>query len=320
MWKSDEYIHWMKTRYSVATCKTYPIYLKAWMRWAISRNLDSPMDITQTLVEEYREDIINLRNSVPFDHSFLRTGTTSFEGKPLSAKSVNQHIIVLRNYTKWLKKNGYISYDSAKDLEMVKEPKKLPGLVLADREMRKLMNTCDLHQSLGYRDRAILETLYSSGIRRSELVHLNIEDIDTDGGYCKINQGKGGKDRVVPLGETACYYLSNYIKGVRPGLIKAQKTTALFINNKNTRLGREGLSIIIKRSTKRAGLEKNVTPHVFRRSCATGMIRNKANPYYVKELLGHEHLDSLEPYLKLSIVDLKEVHQKCHPREKKQED
>ncbi len=301
MWLIDEYTNWMKMRYSAATMKTYPLYLKAWLRWVNQKNIETPSDITQKHCEEYREDIINFRTK---------------NSKLLSAKSVNQHLIGLRNYTKWLRKNGFIAYDPAKELELVKEPKKLPGLVLADREVRQLLNTCDLHQSLGYRDRAVLETLYSSGIRRNELVHLNIEDIDADGGYCKINQGKGQKDRVVPLGETACYYLSNYIKGVRPGLIKTQKTNALFINNKNTRLGRGGLAFIISSAAKKAGLDKPVTPHVFRRSCATGMIRNKANPYYVKEMLGHEHLDSLEPYLKLSIVDLKEVHQKCHPRER----
>ncbi|MBI1869705.1 MAG: tyrosine-type recombinase/integrase [Chlamydiae bacterium] len=137
----------------------------------------------------------------------------------------------------------------------------------------------------------------------------------------------------------------NYIKGVRPTLLnkleargwrldaKAKrqvegrntmdegrtKENALFLNARGGRLGREGLAKIVNKAAKRAGLDKPVTPHVFRRSCATGMIRNKANPYYVKELLGHEHLDSLEPYLKLSIVDLKEVHKKCHPRERQLE-
>jgi len=306
-WHLEEYTNYMKTRYTASTVMGYRRLLEEFRRWAERRGLDGVTDLTENLIEEYRGYVINLK---------------TFEGKPLAVRTINIHLTSLALYSRWLKRNGHIAHDITEELEYLKGPKKLPGLVLSDSEIRKLLASCDLHETCGYRDRAILELLYSSAVRRMELLNLDTDDLDLEGGLAKIRQGKGQKDRIVPVGRTAVLYLENYLKGIRPILINRRlapdrdEERALFINAIGKRLGRMGLAHLVRKAAKRAAIHKPVTPHVFRRSCATGMIRNKANPYYVKELLGHERLDSLEPYLKLTITDLKEVHRKCHPRER----
>ncbi len=161
----------------------------------------------------------------------------------------------------------------------------------------------------------MIEVLYSTGIRASEILRLNVEDIDITNGTALIN-GKGEKQRVVPVGKTALQYLKTYMVGVRPFMIKKRSENALFVSKEGGRLSYGTYNWTVKRVAEQSGLDEYVTSHTFRRSCTTELIRGDANMYHVKELLGHESLDTLKHYARLTIADLKKTHARCHPREK----
>jgi integrase/recombinase XerD len=168
---------------------------------------------------------------------------------------------------------------------------------------------------LGYRDRTILEVFYATGIRKAELMVLTPADANLDEGLLRINQGKGGKDRVVPLTQLACSFLNNYLTMVRPELLNCGKCPNLFISQRGGPLSRNALGDLVLRYARQAGIKKRVTCHVWRHSCATHLLKNRANLRHVQELLGHRQLSTTERYLHLTITDLKEAHQKHHPRE-----
>jgi len=161
----------------------------------------------------------------------------------------------------------------------------------------------------------MLEVLYTAGIRANELMTLNLSSIDWTQATA-IVMGKGNKERVVPLGKTAMRWLENYVKGIRPFWIRDVAETALWLNRRGQKLGYEPLLDLVHRQARRVGLPESVTPHTFRRSCTTELIKSGANLWHVKELLGHESLETLEHYALLTITDLKKTHAKCHPRER----
>ena len=163
--------------------------------------------------------------------------------------------------------------------------------------------------------RTMLEILYSSGIRIGELLGLNMQDVDFNNGTALVT-GKGRKQRVVPIGRTALKYLEGYIKAVRPHQVKDKADKAIFIDEMGRRMPYFTFRKRLVESAEKLGLDVHVTAHLFRRSCTTELLRGGAGMYHVKELLGHESLDTLKHYAKLTITDLKQTHRKCHPREK----
>jgi integrase/recombinase XerD len=189
---------------------------------------------------------------------------------------------------------------------------------LLAQEARQIIETPDTGSLLGYRDRTILEVFYATGIRKAELMALTPADVNLDEGLLRINQGKGGKDRVVPLTQLACSFLKNYSAMVRPELLKGGKSAHLFISQRGGPLSRNALGDLVLRYARQAGVKKHATCHVWRHSCATHLLKNKANLRHVQELLGHRQLSTTERYLHLTITDLKEAHQKHHPREQNQ--
>jgi len=236
------------------------------------------------------------------------------QGYPLKATSINRHLITVRGFLKYLVKDGYIQPSLQDILPYLKEPKKLPGSVLAHGQVKKLLAKISTHSSAGYRNRAMLELLYSSGIRANEILSLDVEDVNLKHETALI-QGKGSKERMVPIGKTAKRFLESYIVAVRPYLLKNKSEKAMFLGKNGGRLSYGAFRRAIVSIVEQAGFD-DVTAHTFRRSCTTELILSGANMYHVKELLGHESLDTLKHYAKLTIMDLKKTHGKCHPREK----
>lgn len=236
-------------------------------------------------------------------------------GLPLKPKSLNKQVESLRGFLKYLAGHGLILQALVDKLQYVKEPRLLPSSVLDHAQVKIVLKAVDTTHAEGCRDRAILELLYSSGVRARELVGLNVQDVHLDNATALV-MGKGQKQRVVPIGKTALRQLESYIKAVRPFLVRDPGETALFVNHRGERLLYHTLLRLVHRQTAGQGLEVNVTPHTFRRSCTTELIRGGANLYHVKELLGHETLETLRHYTRLTIEDLKKTHAKCHPRER----
>ena len=239
---------------------------------------------------------------------------TTKAGLPVKTRTINTYNESVRIWFGYMAGLGYIRRSLVEEIRYVKVPSRLPGSVLTHVQMRKLLAKIPTCDTIGYRDRAMLELLYSSGIRAGELLGLDIDHIDFKNRTIMVT-GKGNKQRVVPMGRTAERHLQTYIHAVRPFLLKDRSERALFVNTKGTRFHYRCFLDCVHAHADRVGFE-NVTPHTFRRSCTTELIRGNANMYHVKELLGHESLDTLKPYTRLTINDLKKTHEKCHPREK----
>lgn len=240
-------------------------------------------------------------------------------GRPNSAIHQNNIFAAVKGFMRFLKDNDYIVTDPARDIPYAKLPKTLPRGILSRTEARRIINAPDTHSVIGYRDRAILEVFYTTGIRRNELCDLTLNDVDYHDGFLQILCGKGRKDRIVPLGRIACRYLENYIKSVRQELIRDPYNSHLFLSSRGNKLSKTGVWELVKKYAKAAKIKKNVHPHTFRHTCATDMLKNKADIRTVQELLGHESLESTQVYTKITIDDLKAVHHRCHPREKDDE-
>jgi integrase/recombinase XerD len=269
------------------------------------------------------------RRGVGDAHSITREVVSSFQvelyeqvgrfGRPNTVSFQNGMLSTVKQFTSFLKEHDYIVSDPARDIPYAKAPKPLPRGIISSSEARKILHSPDTKSVIGYRDRTVLEVLYSTGIRKEELNNLTVSDVDYTDGFLRVNGGKGGKDRIVPLGRIACRYLENYIKSVRPELIRDPFEKHLFLSGRNRKLSKNVLWELIKKYAKKARIQKNVHPHTFRHTCATAMLRNKASIRVVQELLGHSSLNSTQVYTHLSITDLKEVHARCHPREKDKE-
>jgi integrase/recombinase XerD len=237
------------------------------------------------------------------------------DGLPLKPNTVNCRVKAVNAYLRWLHDRGHVVANLAERLRYVKVPGVLPTSVLSHGRVRAELRRIDTTEPFGYRDRTICELFYSTGVRAAELLGVDLPDIDLAHASMTVT-GKGDKQRIVPLGRTALRFLSTYIRAVRPFMAGHASSQALFFNRRGRRLTQKNLNDMIQARSEASPLEVHYTPHTFRRSCATELIRNNANPYHVKELLGHESIESLKPYTRLTIADLRKTHAKCHPRER----
>ncbi|MDA8403274.1 MAG: tyrosine-type recombinase/integrase [Desulfobacteraceae bacterium] len=242
--------------------------------------------------------------------------TLNTKGRPNTASHQNNMLVAVKQFTRFLYERGYLVSDPSRGIPYAKEPQRLPRSVLTPTEAKKIIHTPDTTSAIGYRDRTILEVLYTTGIRKEEVNNLTIHDVDYTQGILRILEGKGRKDRIVPIGKIACRYLENYITSVRPELIKDPVNSHLFLSLRGNRLSKNMVWKLVKKYAKKAKIRKNVHPHTFRHTCATTMLKNKADINTVRKLLGHESLATTQIYAHLTITDLKDVHKRCHPREK----
>jgi integrase/recombinase XerD len=233
----------------------------------------------------------------------------------------NAVLAAVRSFFRFLRREGYVIRDPAAELEYAKEPRRLPRNILTTAEARRIIEAPDTGTTLGVRDRAILETLYATGLRSAELRGVRIADVNLEEELLRVNGGKGGHDRVVPIGAHAAKWIETYANAIRPQLARARGQSAgsnerLFLSANGRPIDPHTLGDIVKRYAKLARVKKHVTCHVWRHTCATHLIQNRANVRHVQEMLGHRSLSTTERYLWLTIADLKEAHAKFHPRER----
>jgi integrase/recombinase XerD len=228
----------------------------------------------------------------------------------------NRVLAAVRGFFRFLRDDGAIPHDPAAALEYAREPETLPKNILTPGEARRIIEAADPSTVLGYRDRVILETLYATGIRKTELLNLCLADVNLEDEILRINGGKGAKDRVVPLTRVAAAGLETYIKAVRPQLLGRKKSETLFPSLRRGELSDTALGHLVDKYARKANVKKHVTCHLWRHSCATHLLQNRANLRHVQEILGHRSLATTERYLHLTITELKEAHRRFHPREK----
>jgi integrase/recombinase XerD len=232
--------------------------------------------------------------------------------KPLGVRTKVERLNNVYLFFKYLSGRNYILYNPAADIELPKTHKHLPGNVLTDEEAQSVLNQPNTVEPLGLRDRAILELLYSTGIRKKELVNIKSDNINLKEKTLFIEDGKGKKDRLVPIGESAIYFLSRYLSEVRPLLLQ-EKSKYFFINGQGRQIDSLWLGISVSNYVKKANIGKTGGFLLFRHSMATRMLENGADIRYIQKMLGHTELKTTELYTHVSIKKLKEVHEKTHP-------
>jgi integrase/recombinase XerD len=235
---------------------------------------------------------------------------------PLRLSTQTQRLIALRSFFSFLERDEILLYDPTRQIQLPKKRRQLPRDIFTEKEMVRILKAPDLDKPQGLRDRAILEIFYSTGIRSEELSNLDLYDLDKENEQLRIRQGKGQKDRVLPVGRIALGFLNGYIQEARPKLLKAQETEALFISRLGRRIHRASLPWVLREYTWKAKIRRYVRPHMIRHSVATHMLKRKAPIRYIQELLGHKDLNTTQVYTKVVISDLKRIHRQTHPRER----
>ena len=232
-------------------------------------------------------------------------------GKGKSAATVTRSIASLKSFYAYLQSTGDVKTNPVRGVAAVKVERKFPE-VLTSKEVELFLDQPQCVDAKGYRDHAMLELLYATGIRVSELIDLDVEDVSLSAGFIRA-QGKG-KERIIPLYPTAVKALQDYIKEVRPQLIADPEETALFVNMNGERMSRQGFWKIVKHYQDLAGITKDITPHTLRHSFAVHLLENGADLRSIQEMLGHADISSTQIYTHVVKKQLKDVYQKAHPR------
>ncbi len=226
--------------------------------------------------------------------------------------TISRHLAALKSFYHFLLRERRIDKDPTTNLESPKLEKKLPRVLSVD-EVELLLKQPKVTEPAGLRDKAMLELLYATGIRVTELISLNLDHINLEVGYIRCF-GKGSKERIVPLGSVARRYVGEYLQRGRVKLIKVKAELSLFVNHHGRRLTRQGFWKIIKKYARSAGIAKDITPHTLRHSFATHLLENGADLRSVQEMLGHADITTTQIYTHLTKGRLKEVYAKTHPR------
>lgn len=285
------------------TIYAYGQGLSCFFRWLAGANRAKRLtDISKEVIADYQR--------------YLYSAKTN-KGKPYSNETQASRLTSLSAFFKWLAEEEKILINPASGLRRARRSKSLPRNCLTHHEAKKLLAAPDITTHLGLRNRSILEVLYASGIRNSELRNLKLEDFKAAEGFLTVRAGKWGKDRVVPLGKAALHFTSLYIEKSRSRLT-GPDCKYLFVTQQGEKLHQDTLNRLIDEAAKKAGIKRQtkITAHALRHSCATAMLKGRADIRYIQELLGHKLLSSTQIYTKVEIGDLKKVHSRCHPREK----
>ncbi len=298
----DRFIAWMKaTGYSKCTFKAAHADMSWLLRWLEARDMDRLADITPDVLEQYSVSLMQLRN-----------------GLPPSISHIARRLYSLKMFFQWLAREAVILHDPAEDLELPKQQHDLPHVILTQQEARRLLDAPELRSPVGYRDKALLELLYASGVRTAELIALKVSDIDTKSNIVHVRQGKGRKDRDVPIPPLAMRWVKEYIEKVRPNFAKRRRVDdgTLWLNYTGGLLDKNRLVEVFKRNRKLAALDKHVTAITLRHSLASHLIENGMAIRYVMEILGHDRLSTTQVYCKVTLSGLRRHWAAAHPRER----
>src|SRR5919106_2521349 len=278
--------------------------------------------LAKNTVEAYSRDLTGLVDFLAgrgilawldVDSSQIRSYLATLRRKGLAPRTVARHAVTLRRLFRFLESERVVKENPMPNLLLPRAPRKLPQ-TLSGNDIRKLLGQPDPTQPLGARDRAMLELLYATGLRVSELVQLETQRVSFQGNYLTV-KGKGSKMRAVPFGKWAREKLLRYIQETRPRLLKGKSSAFRFVNRSGKALSRQGCWKIIRRYALTAGIEKRVTPHTLRHSFATHLLEGGADLRSVQSMLGHADISTTQIYTYVDGARLKKVHREHHPRE-----
>ncbi len=302
------FIEWLEARnYSPRTRPEYNRFVRDFLDWlAENTEAGGVADVAPVMVQNYQ---LALCHPPPTeDGTPARTLSLAAQGCRLAA---------VKTFFAWLSNTQQIAHNPAAMIQPPRQPQTLPRDILTQAEARRLLEATPTQKPLDIRNRAILEVLYATGIRRAELLALSIYDVDVQTRTLRIEQGKGRRARLVPLTQSACAALKLYLEEARGRYVTATSETALFVSSKSGQpISDNDAARIVREAAKRAGISKRTTPHTLRHSCATHLLQERADIRQIQKLLGHKRLSTTEIYTHVEIGDLQEVITRCHPREK----
>lgn len=289
--------------YSLSTVRDREKTLRYFLTWAEERAITKPEEVTVSVLERYQRFMYYSNDA---------------KGKRLSFRSQSARLMALRVLFRWLVRERVIEMSPAELIELPRPEYRLPKDILTAAQVESILGACDVTTDPGLRDRAIIELLYSSGLRRFEVCNLKLWDVDPDERTVTVRQGKGKKDRIVPMGERAALWIRKYIDETRPRLATEPDSGHLFLTIFHQGLVAERISDIVRAAAKAAGMKRTISAHVFRHTMATMMLDGGADIRFVQAMLGHSNLSTTEIYTRVAIRKLKLVHEISHPGAKLQ--
>jgi integrase/recombinase XerD len=297
--ETNDYLEWMEVHnYARTTIENRRRYLGYFIEFVHAEGVDDPALVTFECLVAYQHQLFNHRKR---------------DGLALSFGTQVQRLVPVTQFFSWLRREHRIDENPAADLLMPRPDRKLPEATLSSTEMAKMLGVPDVGTPLGLRDRAVLEVFYSCGMRRGELINLYVKDVDFERGTVFIRSGKGAKDRYVPIGERALFWLRLYLGKVRPHFVTERYPHHLFISSVGTPICPDWLCRKVRACLANAGIDKRGSCHLLRHSVATLMLEGGADIRYVAEMLGHARLETTQRYTRVSIERLRAVHAVSHP-------
>lgn len=251
------------------------------------------------------------RNPAEVGHEELETYVKTLSANGKSPASVTRAMASLRSFYGFLLDRGQCSTNPTNGFSPAKVERKLPQ-ILTNKEVELFLAQPECIDAKGYRDRAMLELLYATGIRVSELIGLDVENVNIPASFLRCTSH--GKVRVIPLYPVAVHAVADYLERIRPQMVEDEDETALFVNMTGERMSRQGFWKIVKHYQEKAGIKKEITPHTLRHSFATHLLENGADLHSIQEMLGHADISSTQVYTQLANNRLKEIYNKAHPR------
>jgi integrase/recombinase XerD len=282
------------------TRQGYRYVVRRFLEFAADRGLKTVADIGRQDLDAYRVHLHHWRKA---------------NGEPLALAAQGAKLSAVLAFLRYLYDEKLILANPGYGVRLPKRPDKLPGVLPDEEQVLKLLESPDVSTPLGLRDRAILELLYSSALRNTELRLLQLADLDLVRMEVRVECGKGRKGRVVPLGEPAACSIEAYLREGRPWLVRDPDTKLVFLNSLGRVLSAELLTELVREHAEAARLPSKVTPHTLRHACATHMLARRAGLRHLQQLLGHASADTTRRYTRVEISDLREEHRRCHPRE-----
>ena len=288
-----DYLHYLKVERGLSenTINSYGIDLKLFLEYLRENEIPSFKQVNKEVIVNYMQ---SEKNNNKANSSILRSVSS------------------LRKFFQYLAQEKIIEKDPMLLIDTPKKKQHLPQ-VLTKEEVEKLLRSPNTGQVLGLRDRAMLELMYATGLRISEIINLKLEDLHLTMGTLQT-LGKGHKERIVPVGDEAIKWVNRYLEEARPKLLKQKRNNYLFLNFHGNNLTRQGVWKNLKAEVRKAGIQKNITPHTLRHSFATHILENGADLRIVQELLGHADISTTQIYTHLSNKQLADIYNRAHPR------
>jgi len=286
--------------YSEFTVKGRAGHIQFFLEWLKERGITDPVDVTRPVLERYQRHLFYSRKK---------------NGEPLSFSSQHARLVPLRVWFRWMTRQNHILHNPASEIDLPRLGRSLPKVILSAQEVEQIMTLCDVEEPIGLRDRALLEVLYSTGMRRLEIVRLKLFDLQLDRGLILVNQGKGSKDRYVPIGARAAAWLEKYIREGRPQLVSELDDFTVFLTAQGEPFSRDHLTFAVRERIEAAKLGKGGACHLFRHTMATLMHENGADIRHIQAILGHEDIRTTQIYTQVAIRALQQIHAATHPAE-----